>query len=352
MLAFFLICLQRYLKFNLDDPGIVERTINYISFAAITVTLDYSRLRLSSICLLLLLPIGFFIRRFLPIWILLGMVYQIIDLKIPIKQLATIAFITLCGEMLIQYWMVENGMVYDKVISTAKASGKMHTWGMKNGNNLAAFFLQIYIMLYIIVPRKSWWLYTLFALITGYGVYMYTCSRTPFYSLIIICLMVIFYHLRLLRSWNRYIIGALPIVLFGLTIYFSLYAKGTANLDDLTSGRIGLASYFFSNMTVSSILIGMPRPEGMPLDSAYIDMLMQGGIVYVTIFCIAFWKAVTSHFEEIEFYLPVLIGIIASGLAESTFTNLGALSLLTWVIIIRTKFSYKNMRYREILIAR
>lgn len=279
LLAVVLVCLQRYFKFVVDDPAFSERTINYAIFFIMLLTFNYQKANSKLILLFILLPIGFFIRRYLPIWILLTIIYQIINLRIPVKTLAYVAFITISCELCIQYYLVTNNIITDVVKQTIKASGRMHTWGMGNGNNLSAFFMQVFMLLYLIM-KKRWFVYILLTIVCGYGIYMYTCSRTPYFTIIILCILVLCYHLGLFFKFTKYIIGALPVILFGITVYLSLFdaTSNTAELDTVSSGRLTIAAYFFSHMTPLAILIGMDRPENMALDSAYIDMFMQGGL--------------------------------------------------------------------------
>lgn len=339
MIAFIAITLQRYLKF-MEDGATYLRLTNYIAFIFILLSFDFRKFNKGMVIFSLLLPLGFFIRRYLPIWITFALVFQLIQLKISVRQLAGLALIIVLGEIAMQYYMVTTGIVHDTVIRTIKASGHAHTWGMKNGNNLASFFMQAYTILYLLTTKKTWIPFIAFSLITGYGVYMYTCSRTPYYSLIAMCAMVLLYRSGVIWNWTKYIVGALPVILFVITFYLSMFmgGAGRGDLDELTSGRLGIAQFFFSHMTRVTLIFGMDRPEDMPLDSGYIDMLMQGGLLYVSAFCLIFFRAMNKSFDKIKFYLPFLLGILASGLAESTFSVLTAVTIIMWVVLFRSAF--------------
>ena len=340
LLAFSLMCLQRYFKFVFDDDGLSERTINYTVFVLMMLSFDYRHFKAPLFILLLILPIGLFIRRYLPIWILLGLAYQICQLKIPIRKVALIGFIIISSELFVQYMLISHGVINDVTRKTLKASGLMHTWGMGNGNNLASFFFQAYALLYIAWGDKRWISYLILTIITGFWMYMYTCSRTPYYSLLIICACVLLLHIKAFQIRTKYLFAILVPLLFCMTLYLSLFTQGAdrAEMDSITSGRISGITYYFSHMSLRSLLIGMDRPEKMALDSAYLDMLLQGGVIYALFFCIICYKAFVNSFYWIKQYIPFIIGILASGMAESTFTVLTPMSVLTWAILLNAAF--------------
>jgi hypothetical protein len=108
----------------------------------------------------------------------------------------------------------------------------------------------------------------------------------------------------------------------------------------LVSGRFFAAYKLFQEITPINLFIGRDLPETYPIDSGYIILLIQSGIIGV-IFIIHvythFIELLQSHkslYNKYRVYIPYIIVFFCMGLMEEVFIAVDLISFSFWLILI------------------
>ena len=210
-----------------------------------------------------------------------------------------------------------------------------HAFGFSNSNTFGQFIFSLLCCCYIVFARyKVIWVYLAFLLPFSGILYDYSQSR----SLMICPLVLVGTHLLLrcglIRNWMRYVIGILPFTLFFIGYYISEFDT-TSELNELSTGRFSKYSIVFASMTPINWIIGVRLPQGIPMDGSYWMLLFGGGIFWAIFFYYNFYKTLVHHFTKLLNYLPVILGVLAFGVAENIFWACNSISIIFWLLILK-----------------
>ena len=87
-------------------------------------------------------------------------------------------------------------------------------------------------------------------------------------------------------------------------------------------------------------LVGIQIPEGIPMDGSYVCLMFGAGILGLVIFLYSFFRSMLKHFDKLKVFLPFLVGLLACGAAENSFSSATGLSVIFWFLFINADNLY------------
>lgn len=230
------------------------------------------------------------------------------------------------GVLKSEIWIMPKGIAY--------------SLGFNNPNALGFFGFQILASLYLLMRRTSKILLLILVLSINGLFFEISVSRTPWFggfSLAFVILLMLFH---LLRPWMRFFVAILPVLLTILLVYFTKHIASYPELDVIFTTRFSLYASVLNQMSMANWLIGAKIPSGEPMDGSYMCLLFEGGIVALVLFLCVFFYALVKKFANLRGFLPFLIGMLACGVAENTFSSATALSVIFWFLLMNSDCLY------------
>lgn len=285
-------------------------------------------------------------KYFLPLYVA-AIAFRRVDYKFIAIQFLFMQLIALC----IRIYMQSNGMLNVQVWYTEKIDGGVSFdlgYGNPNWLGMVVFFVCCY--LYVIMYEKRKWFSFVIILLMSLFSFGYTACRTSFY-LSILLMLVYFIPNRLLRKFvcRKIILLSLPLVLLMSFLLSSYLLANYSSVNMVLSGRLG----FFSQL-LSMFNTPFPFITGIPVDVANLDfpvdnviayMLICGGIMFVLLFIIQYYKIVQYRNYIPVFMFIVLMLIVLSGLSENCWSRFGYTGAsFTWILLFNQSYINKNIQ--------
>lgn len=318
--------------------------INYVLAITILLSFDFKKIDKSKIFLIIsLLICGILIRRWLVLWTIIALVYQIDYYKINLRRLAFISIVVLSCELLIQLESVLFGILQENVIVVEKTGRMAHDLGIGNSNRLGLIIFDWCNMLYLYmaVKKGSRFTFVLISILLSSIMFYYTSCRTAYMGIWILILVAYMYWKNLIPQSTKTIVGLFPLIVFLLHLYvFSNYSD-LGDLNEASTGRLWYITKYITNFSESEWLIGGIIESDDPLDGSYLEMILKGGIVLSTLFCVTFFVSCVKCFDKIKKYLPVVISTLLAGIPETIFTTPSPSAVILWAIILYYFFPNK-----------
>lgn len=338
--AYFCICIQYFVGWHFEGCEVVFR---YASAICILLSFDYSRCNKYIILLLFFLLIALAIRRLLIVWTLFAFVYQTHVFRISIIRLSRVALVILLIVLFFQIDGLLLGLLKNEAITYIKSTQPTYDLGTGNANRCAMLFFQIVILTNILYSKRSSIKYICLSIIFYLLSFYITGSRTVFISSIIIISLTLCYWLDLYRSWMKYVIGFMPILMFVTTFVLSYFFVENKEFAILVSGRLNYIIQFTQDFSFKEWLIGAPRVIDEPLDSAYLEIVHTGGFLLASFLSIKFFISFKKNYNNLIKYIPIIIGMLVAGLTESILLRPSNISVLFWIIIFRSSLDPKQI---------
>ncbi|GEM53436.1 O-antigen polymerase [Empedobacter brevis] len=186
-------------------------------------------------------------------------------------------------------------------------------------------------------------------LITPLWVYIYikTTSRSFLLSLIMLYSSFSYYYIGgLINKKNILKISKFPFILLvliltSITVYFSLNRDKYLFLDRVFSKRLTYYDRFFDKITIKDFFFGSSSYDDLIIDSSYVHLLFEGGILFFIGFCL-FYILASINMTTKKALIPicVVISFLSYGLMETNllYSMLIGTNIL-WVLLY---FYYKN----------
>jgi hypothetical protein len=201
-------------------------------------------------------------------------------------------------------------------------------FGFNHPNVAALYYFCFLINLMLILSYSKWekyiFLYLVFIIPLWLFVYNNTGSRSFLFAIFILYISYLYYFLgtiinkKNLLVATRYVFITLVITFSIVTIFFALENENFARLDKILSGRLKLYYYFLNDLTPTDFIFGSSAFKNNIIDSSYVHLLFEGGIVYFLIFS---WFYILSTFQMTiqRAWIPicVIFSFMAYGLMES-----------------------------------
>ena len=329
--AYIAACAMNYITWNVDSAAAIFR---YVVAGAVLVSFNWTKWDRFKVFLMLFLLISLSARRLLVIWTIMAMVYQIDNLKIPLKTLAKIGVAVLTIELLYQIGGLLFGIVENQSEFYPKVSRYVYDLGTGNPNRIGGFVLFFMLLLYIIMKDNRKVTYVVLSMTFGYLIFFLTGCRTAFYGIVIVNTVAIAYWLGYIPDYSKWLIAPLPILFFIATFYLAANMDDNKDINDLASGRLYYIVKFTKEYTMKEWMIGAPIEDDAPLDSTYLDLITKGGILLAAFFSIGFSSVMIRYYKQILPYLPFILAMAASGLTETYFTSPNGVSIIMWVFVL------------------
>jgi hypothetical protein len=198
-----------------------------------------------------------------------------------------------------------------------------------NHPNVAALYYYCFLingllLLYFSKYKKHISLYMLLMIPLWLYIYQKTASRSFVLSIIALYGSYSYYYLgsvinrKSLLNITQYIISSLALLFTVLTVYFALNSDKFLTVDMLLSKRLTYYDRFLNTVDLKSFFFGANTYGDFVIDSSYIHLLFEGGILFFIGFCV-FYLLSTIQMIEKKAWLPicVIISFLCYGLMES-----------------------------------
>lgn len=262
--------------------------------------------------------------------------------NVKITKLAYIYLIILIVFIPIWIYLLRNGYIASERWFDPAKGGEFWDYGFTNPNGLGIFGFHICATLYLLLYRKPIILSMVATLIISQFFYSISFCRTAWMGGMVLALCSIMLYLKLFRKWMRYPLAFLPFILFVVIISLAKKVNSYEFLDILFSGRLSIWNGIMNSMGPINWLIGASQSD-LTIDGSFAMLLFLGGLILVSIFCYLFYNLMKTHFNRAIPYLPFLLGVMACGVMETTFSACGGLSVIFWYIIINPQ----NLQYKQ-----
>lgn len=328
-IAYFATCIQYFLSWHFDESDTILR---YGIAICIILSFDYNKWDKFKIFLFIFLPIALILRRFLIVWSLFSLIYQIDQLRISIRKLSIFAISILIVEIFIQVETILLGIIENVGIRYIKSKVLVYDLGTGNANRASSLFFNFSLFSYIIFRNKQQYLFVIATLLSSVIGFYITGSRTLLACSALLLILALGYWHRWFKNWMKYAIALLPIIFFIATFYLAYNSELNNNLNEIASGRLWYIVKFTQEFTIKDWIIGAPRTIDEPLDSAYLEIIHTGGIILAILFCLSFFLSISKYYNKLLSYIPVLIVIMLGGFTESIILRPSNLSIIFWML--------------------
>lgn len=188
--------------------------------------------------------------------------------------------------------------------------------------------IPLWLYIYKMTASRSFIL-TLFALYATYGYYLFGLYINKKNIVRIVGYTVIF----------------LPFLFSSITLFFSINREKYIMLDRLLSKRLTFYNWFLDTLEPVDIFFGANTFKNFVIDSSYLHLLFEGGILFFLGFCV-FYVISTINMINKKEWIPifVILSFMVYGLMESMLLY-GILigTNLFWVLLY---YHYKNGKMR------
>lgn len=269
--------------------------------------------------------------------VVFNIVLTVVSLKgVSIKKIVLVSFLSSFIVVFLCVAFLLLGIIPDETVSLPK--GFQHVDGHKLGfynTNVASmfFFNAILITSLFLLEFTKYKIFNYLLLFPCYIVFKLTGGRTTFYAEIIYFLcMFIFDSKFFLRHFRRLYV-AIPF-LFSFVIFVGLYLYTKYPIIDVVlSGRFYYYNLMFDDFSLKSLLVGIPINDN-PMDCAYLNLFNGGGLVLIYVFFSVYVNGIKKISPKaMRKYMPLIICMLVSGLAENTFSTFSPVSIIFYKIL-------------------
>ena len=225
-----------------------------------------------------------------------------------------------------------------------------------NTPNVAAVYYYCFIingmlLVYFSKFKKYIPLYLLLIIPLWFYVYNKTLSRSFLLSIVILYTTYSYYFIGTIinkKSFLRvsgYFYITLVFIFSAITVFFAFFRENFVKLDLLLSNRLRLYDWFLNKLTLVDFFFGSTAYKQFTIDSSYLHLLFEGGVLYFIGFCV-FYVLATVQMVNKKVWIPICI--IMSFMAYGMMETLLLYSMLIgtnlfWVILY---YYYKNGKMR------
>jgi len=215
-------------------------------------------------------------------------------------------------------------------------------FGFGQSNRFSLYIYGVLMYLYIVLHHKKDFLFGVIATYVTLIVYIYTDSKTFLAAMVCFFASYIFLKINLLsRPFFRFLLLVIPAALIVLTWYFC-YFEYYEVVNVFLSGRLSFFRSVLDRISWTHYLMGTELMSEGLLDSSYLHLVLDFGILFVLIFYCLYYKCIKFHYDEILKYMPIVFSVLFYGFSESLFVHLtNATSLMIWIIM----FSYIKVKW-------
>lgn len=269
--------------------------------------------------------------------------------NVKISKLACINFMILLIFLLIWIYLLKEGHITSKRWFDPAKGGEYWDYGFMNPNGLGIFGFHLCATMYLLLYKKHIITSIIVTLAVTQLFYALSLCRTAWLGGIVLAFCSLLLYLKLYRNWMKYPLSIFPILLFGVIIFLSKNVGRYNVIDILFSGRLSVWSSIINSMGPLNWLFGASQPD-LTIDGSFAMLLFLGGLILVSVFCCLFYEMSIKFFEKIIPYLPFLLGVMACGVMETTFSACGGLSVIFWYFLLNPQklpIDYKILNIKK-----
>lgn len=255
--------------------------------------------------------------------------------NISISHLTKCYFICSIIFFVILLFLLEFNFIHSYEIIYGKIDHMIYNYGFKNTNGIGLYGFFLSVALYILSYRKSPIVTIIIIIILNEWIFRLSGSRTFWFSGLALIVSAIFLLCHGFKTYTKYLIALIPIICTIGSFYLLINASEYEELNMLTSNRIAILAESLDSMNIKAWLIGMSFDEEIAIDCAYVSLALWGGIIWLTLFLIISVYAILIKFDRIKLYIPIIIGILVSGIGESTFSYPSPITIIFWLILFK-----------------
>lgn len=316
----------------LEQENIILDVVLYL---ALLFSFDYERIRKSIVFLILIVCISFMNEAARNIFLIFFSSYVLSELRTT--TIAKINLVLLSIVFLICSLFLFLGITESVLFRQTLLDMRVRwDYGMGNPNTFALFMYSILLNLYILTSQKNAIIVPLILTI-GFCVYEYTGSRTFILSILILSLVHYVRKAMVKSSLVISLFSLSPLIILFLLMFLIKNVTNYTELDLLLSGRLTLYDNFLGSLSPVDYLVGTPNVNGETIDSSFLHLLFEGGIIVFITCCFMIKKTfMTANKESLKIYFPVFCSIFALGLTESVITFVLMFgNMIVWHILFR-----------------
>ncbi len=188
--------------------------------------------------------------------------------------------------------------------------------------------IPLWLYIYKMTASRSFIL-TILALYASYGYYLFG----------------LFINKKNIVRLIGYVVIFLPFLFSSITLFLSIHREKYIMLDRLLSKRLTFYNWFLDTLNPVDIFFGADTFKNFVIDSSYLHLLFEGGILFFLGFCVFYVLATINMINKKE-WIPILVimSFMVYGLMESMLLY-GILigTNLFWVLLY---YHYKNGKMR------
>lgn len=209
------------------------------------------------------------------------------------------------------------------------------------------FMINGLLLLYFSKYKKYINLYMLIMIPLWFYIYQKTASRSFLLSIIALYGSYSYYYLgtfvnkRNLLNLTQYIMFSMVLIFTLATVYFAINSERFVTVDMLLSKRLTYYERFLDTVNSKSFFFGADTYGDFVIDSSYVHLLFEGGIIFFIGFCV-FYVLSTIQMVNKKAWIPicVIISFLCYGLMESLL--LYSMLIGTNIFWILLYFYYRN----------
>jgi hypothetical protein len=212
--------------------------------------------------------------------------------------------------------------------------GNAYTLGFKNANQASNFFymyLLPVVELFLISNKKG---KPFLLLPFFYLIFKLTLGRTMFYSELIFFILIMLLAVPFIQKISSPFICIAPVILYFVLFYLSRFFEKYPVLDIIFTTRFSIYSEMLSSMSIKNYLYGIHIPEGQPMDSSFLTLLFDGGILPVLSFLYMYVQYISYSLKKNDHsFFPFILCVLAAGFSENVFSSFNIISILFFSIL-------------------
>lgn len=279
----------------------------------------------------------------------LNLLFTIILLKKSnITKISFVILVSVFTEFFIYFAGFSLGILKDVVKIYPK--GLTHDLGFGNSNTAGLQFcmLLLIVVTFLLQKTKIHFLLYIF-LIPNYCIYLLTKGRTYFISGFFFFFLIFYFSFKRKYRIERKIISFLPFLLFSSTYVLIFLFNKNPVLNVLLTGRLALNYETISDFSAINYLLGYGMPEG-PMDSSYLGILMNGGIISVLLFLVITSRGLFHmSVKNAKIFIPYIVVMLIASFTETILPLFYPATILFYKILTdQFDFKYVHGKYLKL----
>lgn len=252
--------------------------------------------------------------------------------KTPVQKVSFVMTVAFFVTLFVYLSAFSLGILQDG--TTQYAKGLTHSLGFRNSNTPGLLFMMLTLVIstFCLQTFRLKFPMLLF-LLPNYLIFTLTLGRTSFATVCLYFFLVWWFSFRRRYALERRFATVLPILLFAVTFVFLHIWYKIPFVNVFFTGRFRINGNTLKNLSAANYVLGYRLPEG-PMDSAYLGILLNGGVMCVWLFLSSCVRGIRNMpIAQAKVFLPFVIVFAVSGFTEGTFSLFRLATVLFYKIL-------------------